>query len=106
MQLNPQAIQDLNLIAAWLALDDMPAEGDIEADMAILAGHAVLPNIEGAVALAKKIRAASAAQRRHRPRHRRAGAGDGAASALSRYRDARQKRGADAGGDRPRFRRP
>lgn len=54
MQLTQQAIQDLNLIAAWLALDDMPYEGDIEADMAILAGHAVLPNIEGAVALAKK----------------------------------------------------
>ncbi len=32
----------------------MPYEGDIEADMAILAGHAVLPNIECAVALAKK----------------------------------------------------
>lgn len=54
MQLSHQAIQDLNLIAAWLALDDMPVEGDIEADMAILAGHAVLPNIEGAIALAKK----------------------------------------------------
>lgn len=54
MQLTQQAIQDLNLIAAWLALDDMPFEGDIEADMAILAGHAVLPNIEGAVAMAKK----------------------------------------------------
>lgn len=54
MQLNHQAIQDLNLIAAWLSLDDMPVEGDIEADMAILAGHAVLPNIEGAVALAKR----------------------------------------------------
>lgn len=54
MQLSHQAIQDLNLIAAWLALDDMPVEGDIEADMAILAGHAVLPNIEGAIALAKR----------------------------------------------------
>lgn len=54
MQLTPQAIQDLNLIAALLALDEMPVEGDIDADMAILAGHAVLPNIEGAVALAKR----------------------------------------------------
>lgn len=54
MQLTQQAIQDLNLIAAWLALDDMPVAGDMEADMAILAGHAVLPNIEGAVALAKR----------------------------------------------------
>ena len=54
MQLSHQAIQDLNLIAAWLALDDMPVEGDIEADMAILVGHAVLPNIEGAIALAKR----------------------------------------------------
>lgn len=54
MQLDNNDIQDLNLIAAWLALDDMPQEGETVADMAILAGHSVLPNVEGAVALAKK----------------------------------------------------
>lgn len=54
MQLDSQAIRDLNLIAGWLALDDMPQHDEIEADMVILSGHAVLPNIEGAVALAKK----------------------------------------------------
>lgn len=54
MQLDQQAVQDLNQIAAWLALNEMP-DGDVAVDMAILAGHAVLPNIEGAVALAKRL---------------------------------------------------
>ena len=54
MQLTDNHIQDINLIAAWLALDEMPHEGEISAELAILAGHSVLPNIEGAVALAKK----------------------------------------------------
>jgi uncharacterized SAM-binding protein YcdF (DUF218 family) len=54
MQLSDNEIQDINVIAAWLALDDMPHQGEISADLAILAGHSVLPNIEGAVALAKK----------------------------------------------------
>lgn len=54
MQLSDNDIQGINRVAAWLALDDMPQQGETHADLAILAGHAVLPNIEGAVALAKK----------------------------------------------------
>ena len=54
MQLNSQQIQDINTLAAWLALDHMPADGTLEVDLAILAGHAVLPNVEGVIALAKK----------------------------------------------------
>lgn len=54
MQLNNDQIQDINTIAAWLALDHLPAEGSLEVDLVILAGHAVLPNVEGAIALAKK----------------------------------------------------
>ncbi|MDF7659563.1 YdcF family protein [Erwiniaceae bacterium L1_54_6] len=54
MQLNKEHIRDINTLAQWLALDHMPQQGTLEADLAILAGHAVLPNIEGVVALAKK----------------------------------------------------
>lgn len=54
MQLKQNEIRDVNSIAAWLALDELAPAGDDSADLIILAGHAVLPNIEGAVALAKK----------------------------------------------------
>ncbi|WP_244175138.1 YdcF family protein [Pantoea conspicua] len=53
MQLTDRDIDDINLIANWLALDQLSAQDEIHADLLILAGHAVLPNIEGAVALAK-----------------------------------------------------
>lgn len=54
MQLNQNAIRDINTLAAWLALDELAPEGEDSADLVILAGHAVLPNIEGAIALAKR----------------------------------------------------
>lgn len=53
MQLTDRDIDDINLIADWLALDQLSHQPDVDADLLILAGHAVLPNIEGAVALAK-----------------------------------------------------
>ena len=53
MQLTDHDIDDINLIAAWLALDQLTDPQHPDADLLILAGHAVLPNIEGAVMLAK-----------------------------------------------------
>jgi len=54
MQLNNDQIQDINTLAAWLALDQMPQDGTLDIDLAILAGHAVLPNVEAVIAVAKK----------------------------------------------------
>ncbi|WP_455852505.1 YdcF family protein [Pantoea endophytica] len=54
MQLNNHQIQDINTLAAWLALDQMPQDGSLDIDLAILAGHAVLPNVEAVIAVAKK----------------------------------------------------
>lgn len=54
MQLNNDQIQDINTLAAWLALDHMPKNGSLDIDLAILAGHAVLPNVEAVIAVAKK----------------------------------------------------
>ncbi|UVC31811.1 YdcF family protein [Pantoea sp. SOD02] len=54
MQLNNHQIQDINTLAAWLALDQMPQDGTLDIDLAILAGHAVLPNVEAVIAVAKK----------------------------------------------------
>ncbi len=54
MQLNNHQIQDINALAAWLALDQMPQDGTLDIDLAILAGHAVLPNVEAVIAVAKK----------------------------------------------------
>jgi len=54
MQLNNHQIQDINTLAAWLALDQMPQDGALDIDLAILAGHAVLPNVEAVIAVAKK----------------------------------------------------
>ena len=54
MPLKQNEIRDVNTLAAWLALDELAPQGDDSADLVILAGHAVLPNIEGAIALAKK----------------------------------------------------
>ncbi|WP_343551259.1 YdcF family protein [Pantoea sp.] len=54
MQLNNDQIQDINTLAAWLALDHMPKDGSLDIDLAILAGHAVLPNVEAVIAVAKK----------------------------------------------------
>ncbi|PKH24705.1 hypothetical protein CIG19_06720 [Enterobacterales bacterium CwR94] len=45
MRLSAAHITDLNLIARWLARDDFQHQ---QVDMLILAGHAILPTIEGA----------------------------------------------------------
>lgn len=54
MQLTPDEIRDVNTLAAWLAWDELAPDGEESADLAILAGHAVLPAIEGVIALAKR----------------------------------------------------
>lgn len=53
MLLTDRDSDDINLIADWLALNQLSNQDDLRADLLILAGHAVLPNIEGAVTLAK-----------------------------------------------------
>lgn len=54
MQLMQNEIRDVNTLAAWLALDELAPVGEDSADLVILAGHAVLPAIEGVIALAKR----------------------------------------------------
>ncbi len=51
MNLSASDVADLNTLAHWLAEDDFNTEQVSEADLMILAGHAVLPNIAGAFAL-------------------------------------------------------
>ncbi|MTD25856.1 YdcF family protein [Erwinia sp. J316] len=48
MILNPQNLDYLNTISHWLAVNDISGEQDLHGDVAILAGHAVLPGILGA----------------------------------------------------------
>ncbi|ACS85097.1 YdcF family protein [Musicola paradisiaca] len=55
MHLSDAMMTDLNTLATWLAQDDMPGLTHINPDGLILAGHAVLPNILGALALAQSI---------------------------------------------------
>ncbi|MCU5774324.1 YdcF family protein [Erwiniaceae bacterium BAC15a-03b] len=53
--LNPAQCAAINTIARWLALDDVtPQRATLDADLLVLAGHAVLPNIEGAFSLARE----------------------------------------------------
>ncbi|WES87545.1 YdcF family protein [Dickeya fangzhongdai] len=54
MDLSDEVIHDLNDIASWLALDDFPQVKTMNPDLMIIAGHAILPNIFGALTLAKK----------------------------------------------------
>ncbi|QKJ87734.1 YdcF family protein [Paramixta manurensis] len=55
MKFNAQEIAAVNQIAAWLACDELASCSQWpEAPLMILAGHAVLPNIEGAFALARR----------------------------------------------------
>lgn len=53
MDLSDEMIHDLNGIANWLALDDFPQAKTMNPDLMIIAGHAILPNIFGALTLAK-----------------------------------------------------
>ncbi|WP_413733555.1 YdcF family protein [Sodalis sp. RH21] len=48
MKLAEHEIDNLNILASWLAGNDVSCTDTLQADMAILAGHAILPNIEGA----------------------------------------------------------
>ncbi|MFK8257359.1 YdcF family protein [Erwinia sp. AnSW2-5] len=48
MILTPQNIDHLNTISPWLAVNDVHGEQALHADVAILAGHAVLPGLLGA----------------------------------------------------------
>ncbi|MCW2477559.1 YdcF family protein [Candidatus Symbiopectobacterium sp. NZEC135] len=54
MYLSDEAIRDLNTLAGWLALDDLSARETLNPELLILAGHAIMPNIIGALDLAAK----------------------------------------------------
>lgn len=48
MTLTPQDIDHLNTITHWLAVNDVIDEQDLRADVMIVAGHAILPTLDGA----------------------------------------------------------
>ncbi|BAN99694.1 hypothetical protein E05_49280 [Plautia stali symbiont] len=104
MQLNDHQIQDINTIAAWLALDQLPKDGTLEVDLAILAGHAVLPNVEAVIALAKKYQLPLLISGGIGHSTSAAGRDDCQPSALSPDRHRRQGRSAAAGRDGARVR--
>ncbi|MBG6248584.1 MULTISPECIES: YdcF family protein [Symbiopectobacterium] len=49
MYLSDEAIRDLNTLAGWLALDDFSIRENLNPDLLILAGHAIMPTIIGAL---------------------------------------------------------
>ncbi|MCW2486155.1 YdcF family protein [Candidatus Symbiopectobacterium sp. NZEC127] len=49
MHISDEAIRDLNTLADWLALDDLGDHERLSPDLLILAGHAIMPNIIGAL---------------------------------------------------------
>lgn len=51
-QLSASDLTAINLLARWLALDDISGQPQRDAGLLILAGNAVVPVIEGAIALA------------------------------------------------------
>lgn len=54
-QISPAQLDAINTLARWLAPDEVTAQrGALDVDLLVLAGHAVLPNIEGAFALARE----------------------------------------------------
>lgn len=55
MQIHDEAIRDLNTLAGWLALDDFSTRATLNPDLLILAGHAIMPNIIGALDVAAQI---------------------------------------------------
>lgn len=56
MQLTQQDIISLNVLSHWLALDTFTQETAASAEMLILAGHAIVPNIEAALQFAAEQR--------------------------------------------------
>ena len=52
MQLTQQDITSLNVLSRWLALDTFTPETAAGAEILILAGHAIVPNIEAALQFA------------------------------------------------------
>ncbi|TKY81720.1 YdcF family protein [Pectobacterium polonicum] len=49
MKMSKDIVNALNIISDWLAVDDFTESQEIEADLLIIAGHAVIPNIIGAL---------------------------------------------------------
>lgn len=49
MHISDEAIRDLNTLTGWLALDDFSVQENLNPDLLILAGHAIMPNIIGAL---------------------------------------------------------
>lgn len=52
MQTDENNLSDINLISEWLAWDELPTAGHVNADLIVLAGHAVVPAIFGVMQLA------------------------------------------------------
>lgn len=52
MQTDNSTLSDINLLCEWLAWDELPAAGRFDADLIVLAGHAVVPAILGVMQLA------------------------------------------------------
>lgn len=54
MILSEAVIQDLNILADWLSVDDFSGRESSDHDLLILAGHAIIPNILGALYFASQ----------------------------------------------------
>ncbi|MFH5101475.1 YdcF family protein [Citrobacter freundii complex sp. 2024EL-00219] len=54
MNLSCEAIRDLNVLADWLSVDDFSGREEALHDILILAGHAIIPNIYGALYFASQ----------------------------------------------------
>lgn len=52
MQTDNRTLSDINLISEWLAWDELPTAGRFDADLIVLAGHAVVPAIFGVLEMA------------------------------------------------------
>lgn len=52
MKFNETHVHDLNIIADWLSVDDLATQGGIQPELMVIAGHAIMPNILGALSLA------------------------------------------------------
>ncbi|ROR15237.1 YdcF family protein [Erwinia sp. JUb26] len=52
MQTDNSTLSDINLISEWLSWDELPTAGRVDADLIVLAGHAVVPAILGVMQLA------------------------------------------------------
>jgi len=52
MNLADDIINDINLITGWLSVDELSGANPVEADLIVLAGHAVVPAILGVLTLA------------------------------------------------------